>query len=169
MWQEPVYEATASQYTRAIPKLTLSYTCVELLHTLFYNTGELVLAIPVSLTSSKYRWSNAFIHYNLGVTFAKKQLPWTSQLGQKSSRYSLAATAIKPRTDERSTVAELCVSSTQFPLLDKFVQTFNFVQISWHCLHKIAGAVSDHSSHHERRCTCVVSVWWMTQHYTKKN
>ena len=28
-------------------------------------------------------------------------------------------------------------------------------------------AVSDHSSHRERRCTGVVSVRWMSQHYTK--
>ena len=43
---------------------------------------------------------------------------------------------IKPSTDD-----ELCVSSPHFTRRRrKFVQTFNFVQISWHCLHKIAGS-----------------------------
>ena len=36
------------------------------------------------------------------------------------------------------------------------------------CLHSIAGSVSDRSSHRERSCTGVMSVQWMSQHYTKR-
>ena len=85
-----------------------------------------------------------------------------------TKRLARTGSQIKPRTDERGTGAELCVSSTHFPRhRRKFVQTFNFVKISWHCLHKIAGAVSDHSSYRERKCTGVMCVRWMTQHHTK--
>ena len=82
--------------------------------------------------------------------------------------YAIIPAQVKPRPHERGTDSELCVSSPRFTRhRHKFVQTFNFVQISWHCLHNIAGAVSDHSSHRERGCTGVVSVRWMSQHYTK--
>ena len=66
---------------------------------------------------------------------------------------------VKIRPQERGTDAELCVSSLQLSRhRRKFVQTLNFGQILWHCLHKIAGSVSDNSSHRERSCTGVVSM-----------
>ena len=71
--------------------LTLSYTRVQILLTLFYNTREYVhshewqieaLAIPVSLNSAKHRFKKFFasfifikwssINYNLWPTFVKK-------------------------------------------------------------------------------------------------
>ena len=92
----------------------------------------------------------------------------TQLLVTESRSLSAVTASLFSLVHTRGTDAELCVSSPRFTLhRRRFVQTFNFVQITWHCLHNIAGAVSDHSSHRERRCTGVVSVRWMSQHYTK--
>ena len=91
--------------------------------------------------------------------FARGRVGRVTDSGVRGLGFKSQGSILKPSTDERGTDAELCVSSPHFTRLRrKVVQTFNFVQISWHCLHKIAGAVSDHSSHRERRCTDVVSV-----------
>ena len=98
-----------------------------------------------------------------GVTAGEQPAPHSGGAGSRSGaglrRCCCMQAYIKPSTDERGTDAELCVSSPHFTRhRRKFVQTFYFVQISWHCLHNIAGAVSDHSSHRESRCTGVVSL-----------
>ena len=81
---------------------------------------------------------------------------------------SFKSSEFKPSTDKRGADVELCISSPHFPRHKRmFVQTSNFVQISWHWLHNIAGTVPYHSSHRERRWTGVMSVRWMTQYSTK--
>ena len=102
------------------------------------------------------------------TTSGHEQSNTTEKLRHRRRNLLAGAARVKPRPHERGTDAELCVSSPQFTRhRRKFVQTLNFVQISWHCLHKIAGGNSYHSSHLERRCTGVVCVRWMSEHYTK--